>query len=159
MVWRGKLVFVLLGYNLTSYQLLFITKYNSTNKFYWIEFVPWGINLTYWNKFTKPNLQYWVHQAKCVICEEPNIPKQIHLIKPTKLNPSNQFYQTKSSLMIFINFMPQILNEVKQSSSSSLSWAWPSTVPAYSAILLLHGSHRSYPSRRRACFLLIWFKR
>ena len=61
---------------------------------------------------------------------EPNIQRQIHSIKPTKLNPPNQFYQTKSSLTSLINFMQQILNEVKQSSSSSLSWAWPNTVPA-----------------------------
>ena len=36
----------------------------------------------------------------------------------------------KHNLTSLINFMQQILNEVKQSSSSSLSWAWPSTVPA-----------------------------
>ena len=67
---------------------------------------------------------YWTKST------EQNIPNKIHSIKPTKLKSPNQFYQTKSSLTSFINFMQQILNEVKQSSSSSLSWAWPSTVPA-----------------------------
>ena len=53
---------------------------------------------------------------------EPNIQNQIHLIKPTKLNPPNQFFQTKSSLTSVINFMQQILSEVKQSSSSFKSF-------------------------------------
>ena len=72
----------------------------------------------YQTKFTKLNL---IHQAKCVRCEKPNIQKQIHSINPTKLNPPNQFDQTKSSLASLINFMQQILNEVKQSFSSSSS--------------------------------------
>ena len=60
---------------------------------------------------------------------EPNIPTQFHSIKLTQQNAPIWFYQTKSSLTSLINFMQQTLNEVKQSSSSSLSWAWPSTVP------------------------------
>ena len=51
---------------------------------------------------------------------KPNISNQIFSIKPTKLNPSNQFYQTKS-------------RETKSTAKSnpSLSEAWPSSAPAY----------------------------
>ena len=108
---KAKFVCVLLRQNLTSYQNWF-TIPNSPNQIYWTKFVPWGLNLIYWNKFSKPNFKILnpIHESKCMRCEEPNIPQQINSIKPTKLN---QFYQTKYKLTSLINFMHQILNEVK----------------------------------------------
>ena len=43
----------------------------------------------------KLNLENQIYQAKCLKCYEPNIPNQIYSIKHTKLNQTNQFYQTK----------------------------------------------------------------
>ena len=37
-----------------------------------------------------------MYQAKCWKYKESNIPNQIYSIKPTNLNQSNQYYQTKS---------------------------------------------------------------
>ena len=59
-----------------------------------------------------PNLQNWTFLTRCVKCKEPNIQNQIISIKPTKLNPTNQFYQTKST-------------EISQ---TSWGWAVPSSV-------------------------------
>ena len=119
MVWKAKLVFVLLRYNKFSYQIQF-TKQNSPNQIYWTKVVSWGINLIYWNKFTN-QIYKTESNPPSKMCEmwrtkytAPNILNQIHSIKHTKLNPPNQFYQTNSSLTSLNNFMQQILNEVKQ---------------------------------------------
>ena len=47
-------------------------------------------------KTTKLNLQNKVYQVYCLRCKELNIPNPIYSINSTKLNQSNQFYQTNS---------------------------------------------------------------
>ena len=37
-------------------------------------------------KLTKQNLENQIYEAKCLKCNEPNIPNQFNSIKPTKLN-------------------------------------------------------------------------
>ena len=58
------------------------------------------------NELRNPIYQTKFHQT---ISTEPNIPNQIHSIKHTKLNPMNQFYQTKSNLTGLSYFMQQFL--------------------------------------------------
>ena len=53
-----------------------------------------GLNQIYQTISIDPKKQ--IYQAKCLKCNEPNIPNQIYSIKPTKLKSTNQFYQTKS---------------------------------------------------------------
>ena len=81
MVWKAKLVFVLLQYNLTSYQIHF-AKQNSPNKIYWTK------------NCTKPNLLKQIYQTESNPLSKMS---EMWRTKYTKQNPVNETYKTNSA--------------------------------------------------------------
>ena len=90
MVWKAKLAFVLLQYNLTSYQINF-AKWNSPNKIYWTKNSTYG---------TKPNLLKQIYRSESNPLSKIS---EMWKTKFTKQNPVNQTYKTKSPQPILPN--------------------------------------------------------
>ena len=81
----------------------------------------------YWTKFTKPNLQNWIYKIKSTNQNVFNAKNQIYQTKPIQSNLQNKI---NPIITIKPNLYNPNIQTVKVKSNSSLSWAWPSSVPA-----------------------------